>query len=146
MDENTEKKIKYWNDEYWSDLQKATDDSENKLEKYSTTISIGAIGLLLGTLGFGNNANVPGYAIVALSAFVIVLGIYVGYHIFAIRKQNKQFNAIRSFVANPEKGDEDLSKMIKKSNSIMDVLSLIAVSFVLIGISFFVIYLLSNIS
>ncbi len=139
-------KVDYWNDQYWPELQKATDDSEEKLEKMSTTISVGAIGLLLGTLGFGHKSLVPGYAIVSLCAFVAVLCIYMGYHIFAIRKHNKQFDAIREYVANPKDDDSYLIEMIKKSNSKMDVLSSLAVLFLLIGISFFAIYLLNNIS
>lgn len=146
MEEEIKKKIEYWNDEYWSELQKSTDDSEEKLEKYSVTISTGAIGLLFGTLGFGHKTNMPGFAIASLFAFVVVLCIYMTYHIFAIRKHNKQFDAIRNFVANPKTDDSDLIEMIKRDNSKMDVLSFVAVLFILFGITFYAVYLLNNLS
>lgn len=146
MTNDKKRKIEYWNEEYWPELQKATDDSEYKLEKYLTTISIGAIGLLLGTLGFGHKANVTGFAIASLIAFVIVLCIYVGYHIYAIKKHNKLFDAIRNYVSNIEEDDSGLTKMIQKSNSKMDILSIIAVAFILIGITSFAIYLFNNLS
>lgn len=114
-------KVKYWNDKYWPDLQKATDDSEEKLEKYSTTISMGAIALILGTMGFQNKPDGIGWAIAALSAFVVSFLLFIIYHIVAIKKHNKQFDMIRAIVANPETDDETLQKSIIKSNGALDI-------------------------
>ena len=137
-------KVKYWNDKYWPDLQKATDDSEEKLEKYSTTISMGAIALILGTMGFQNKPDGIGWAIAALSAFVVSFLLFIIYHIVAIKKHNKQFDMIRAIVANPETDDETLQKSIIKSNGALDILSIAAVALIVTGISFFAVYLIIN--
>lgn len=139
-------KVKYWNDKYWPDLQKATDDSEEKLEKYSTTISMGAIALILGTMGFQNKPDGIGWAIAALSAFVVSLLLFIIYHIVAIKKHNKQFDMIRAIVANPETDDETLQKSIIKSNGALDILSIAAVALIVTGISFFAVYLIINLT
>jgi len=139
-----EEKKKYWLDEYWPELQKAAFDSEEKQEKYVFTISTGAVGLLLGTMGFGNKSYGIGFALIALGLFTVSMMLCVIYHIIAKRNHNNQFRMIENFLSNPENGDSELRGKICLSNNSLDWISIFSVILILIGIFLFAIFLFKN--
>ncbi len=144
---NEQKKITdYWLNEYWPELQKATFDSEDKQEKYVFTISTGAVGLLLGTMGFNDKPNAVCIAIIALGLFTIAMLSCIVYHIIAKRKHNKQFKMIKDFISDPKKGDTEIRDYINESNCFLDWWSIISIVFIFVGIILFVLYLIKNLS
>ena len=147
MNNTTSKKnVDYWLDEYWPELQKATFDSEDKQEKYVFTISTGAVGLLLGTMGFQTKPEGICCALTALGLFTLAMLSCVVYHIVAKKKHNSQFKLIEDYISNPESGDSKIRKHIKRSNSFLDIWSIISIVLIFIGIIFFVLYLIKNLS
>lgn len=141
-----QKITEYWLNEYWPELQKATFDSENKQEKYVFTISTGAVGLLLGTMGFQNKPDGIGFALTALGLFTAAMLLCVIYHIIAKNNHNKQFKMIEEFVYNPDRGDSGIREQIKKSNCLLNWWSGISIGFIIIGIILFALYLIKNLS
>lgn len=145
MNNTTSKKnVDYWLNEYWPELQKATFDSEEKQEKYVFTISTGAVGLLLGTMGFGTKPEGIYYALIALGLFTLSMLSCVIYHIIAKTNHTKQFKMIRDFVSNLDKGDSEIRDQINKSNFFLDWWSIVAIFFIFVGIILFTIYLIKN--
>lgn len=143
---NTKENVDYWLNEYWPELQKANFDSEEKQEKYVFTISTGAVGLLLGTMGFQTKPEGICFALTALGLFTLSMLSCVIYHIIAKNKHNKQFKMIEEFVSNPAEGDSGIREQIKKSNCLLDWWSIISIVFIFVGIILFAIYLIKNLS
>ena len=113
---NIDENIKEWRNEYWDKLQKATDDSEAKLEKYVFAVSTGAVGLLMGIIGLQSDYVGRGFAIASLICFSISMLLCIFYHIKAKDYHDKQFKMIEAFFALPEKGDNELRREIDNSN------------------------------
>lgn len=138
--------VEYWRNEYWTELQKATFDSEEKLEKYIFTISTGAVGIMLGTMGFQDKSEGICFAIIALGLFTISMLLCVIYHIVAKRNHNKQFEKIRDFVSNSEKGDSEIQDEIKESIKTLNRIAITSVIFIFAGIAVYVLSLIKNLS
>lgn len=137
--------IEYWRNEYWSNLQKSTDDSEDKQEKYCFTISSGAVGIILGTMGFLIDLKYVGFAVAALIVFTFSMLLCVIYHIVAKNGHQKQFDLINAFLANPEKGDSVIRETIKKANHKLDVISIICAILIFVGVVLYSVYIIKNV-
>lgn len=143
--EDAKKKRDYWLNEYWPDLQKASFDSESKLEKYLFTVSSGAFGLLLGTMGFIKKPDYISLLFCCFGAFACSLLLCIIYHVIAKRGHKKQFEMIEKFVKNPNMDDTGISKRIKRRNSFLDCLHVFSLIFIIAGMILFVLYLSNNI-
>ena len=146
MSNNKDQKerIDYWRNEYWSELQKATFDSEEKQEKYVFAISTGAVGIMLGTMGFQKESPSLCYAIVALCLFAIAMFLCIIYHIIAKRNHQKQFDLIEKYASGKINDDSLIRDEIKKSNKKLDCISIFSVLFIFAGVVSFVLYLTKN--
>lgn len=136
----------YWLNEYWPELQKATFDSEEKLEKYIFTISTGAVGIIMGTMGIQPESKDICLTLTALVLFTFSMLFCVVYHIIAKRNHNIQFKKIKEFVFYPEKGDSEIRKKIEKSNKLLDWTSIVSVFFIFAGIVLYALSLIKNLS
>ena len=145
-DSNRNEIVEYWRNEYWPQLQKATFDSEEKLEKYIFTISTGAVGIIMGTMGIQPESKDICLTLVALGLFTFSMLFCVIYHIIAKRNHSKLFKEIENLVSNPEKGDSEIRKEIKKSNNLLDWTSIVSVFFIFAGIVLYALSLIKNLS
>lgn len=145
IDENIEKRKNYWRNEYWPKLQKTTDDSESKLEKYLFAVSSGAVGLLFGTMGFLDKPIKIFLLFCSFGAFAISLLLCIVYHIIATSGHKRQFELINDFIHNPNKKEDALCQNVKKLNYLLDNIHIVSFIFIIIGIILFVIYLYNNI-
>lgn len=148
MSNNKEQKerIDYWRNEYWPELQKADFDSEEKQEKYVFAISTGAVGIMLGTMGFQKGSPFLCYAIVALCLFATAMFLCIFYHIVAKKNHQKQFDLIEKYVSEQKSDDSTIREEIKKSNKKLDRISVVSVLLIVAGIVMFVLYLTKNLS
>lgn len=141
--------VDYWRNEYWPQLQKATFDSEEKLEKYIFTISTGAVGIIMGTVGIHPESKDICITLIALGSFTLSMLLCVIYHIVAKRNHNKQFEKIENFVSNPESGDCEICKLrkeIKESNKELNRIAITSVVFIFAGIVLYALSLIKNLS
>ncbi len=136
----------YWLNEYWPELQKATLDSEEKLEKYIFTISTGAVGIIMGTMGIQTESKDICLTLIALGSFTFSMLFCVIYHIIAKRNHTKQFKKIEEFVFFPDNGDSEIRKKIKNSNKLLAWTAIISVIFIFAGIVFYALSLIKNLS
>lgn len=138
-------KVSWWQN-YWLRLQSATDDSEEKLDGKTFTLSTGGIGLLLGLMGIGHESLTNGVwaAIVSLSAFAIALTINLLYYKLTIRNHNKHFKEIGDFIVNKKDDDKYLYSMIEEDDRKIDYISNISLALNILGIVFFGIYIVIN--
>lgn len=140
-----EEMIEEWRNIYWPELQKASFDSESKLEKYLFTVSTGAVGLLLGTMGFIDKPNSINLLFLCFGSFVVAMLICIFYHIIAIHGHNIQFRMIEDLIENPSIGDMKIRDNIKRMNRLLDYLPIFSSVFIIAGIVLFIIYLSYNI-
>ncbi len=131
--------VEYWRNEYWTQLQKATDDSETKLEKYVFAVSTGAVGLLMGIIGLQSDYVGRGFAIASLICFSISMLLCIFYHVKAKGYHDKQSKMIEAFIAHPEKGDNELRRKIDNSNKRLMSFSKVSAWFILIGVIMFIV-------
>lgn len=144
-EESTKKLADNWLNDYWPKLQKAKDDSESKIEKYLFTVSTGAVGLLLGTMGFIDKPNNIVLLFCGFGSFVIAMLICIVYHFIAISGHDKQFNLIEKLNDNIIKDDTPIRKDINVRNRALLFLYYLSLLFIIAGIVLFIIYLSKNI-
>lgn len=144
-EESTKKLADNWLNDYWPKLQKAKDDSESKIEKYLFTVSTGAVGLLLGTMGFIDKPNNIVLLFCGFGSFVIAMLICIVYHFIAISGHDKQFNLIEKLNDNIIKDDTPIRKDINVRNRALLFLYYLSLLFIIAGIVLFIIYLSRNI-
>lgn len=144
-EDSMKKNANDWVNDYWPKLQNAKDDSESKLEKYLFTVSTGAVGLLLGTMGFIDKPNNIILLFCGFVSFVIAMLICFVYHLIAMSGHNKQFNLIKKLNDNIIKDDTPIRKDINVRNRALLFLYYLSLLFIIAGIVLFIIYLSKNI-
>lgn len=144
-EESTKKMADNWVNDYWPKLQKAKDDSESKLEKYLFTVSTGAVGLLLGTMGFIKKPNNIELLFCGFGSFAMAMLICIVYHFIAMSGHNKQFNLIEKLNNNIIKDDAQIRKDIGVRNKALFCLYFLSLLFIIAGMVLFIIYLSKNI-
>ena len=145
MEDNNEEIRKYWIEKYWPELQKATFDSEDKLDTKIFAVCTGADGLLLGSMSFMKEQNYVYVAIVALFFFTLAMAINILYHKKAMKNHQEQFSLISDFAYSLDSTDNKIRKCIDDGNHKLDCMSTLSLIFILVGMISFAIYVILNI-
>ena len=94
MENKRDNKIKFW-EAFWPQLQQASKDAENHIDKKVYGISAGGIGIEIASLQFLNNISFKLFAILsgALFATTLVLNLYS--HVRSLKSQEKEGDEIQ---------------------------------------------------
>lgn len=130
---------------FFPELQKAALDSEEHYDQKVFTISAGAIGLELSILQFfSTQPRAIIWVIISVSAFVFALLLNLIVHYFAKLKQDKQSDAIRSFLESDKDDDSFIYNMIRKDNNTIRRINVFSIAFVFAGIACLAIFTFTN--
>ncbi len=118
MDKNNmrDNKLKFW-EAFWPQLQQATKDAENYIDKKIYGIAAGGIGIEIASLQLINNVCFKWTALISgtLFATTLVLNLYT--HVRSLKSQEKEGDAIKQFFEDENAFDDSqIYSLIQKEN------------------------------
>lgn len=146
MDDSSYKnsKKKFWLD-FWPTLQQATRETDNHIDKKVYGIAAGGIGLEMASIQFLNDTCFKWLAITSAILFSFTLMINLGSHVWSLKSQQKERDAITDFISQEDSiDDQHIYDLIRKENKIITIINNCSILLMIAGILSFLIYLFLN--
>ena len=145
MDNKRDNKIKHW-ESFWPQLQQATKDAENYMDKKVYGIAVGGIGIEIASLQFIRIVCFKWIALLSGALFVVTLVLNLYTHVRSLKSQEKEGDAIKQFFEDENASDDShIYVLIQKENRTLTRINKASIWTMLIAIIFLLIFIVLNI-
>jgi len=143
-DKDREKQVKYFREEFWPQLEEATNNSEEHFDTKIFAVSSGAFAIELAILQFIKKPA-DCFAKWAAALLIVTLLLNISVHLIGQSFQHSQSKAVEEFINGEESSDDKIYRKIKKQDRTIHVINIISLLTLVVGISFLAAFTLTNI-